>query len=323
VIIRFFLSYILIQTLLMGLEQDQNITNPHSSKWYEVNVDIEYLQLDQSIIGYSDSGKISTSIDAIYKASIEATLFPDSYNLKFLYSRNVTPFYDENLANPAGFDDGTSTIVISGVPWYSKDKGGIFLAYAQAEFNGQFTNNTGSSMNFWQGSSALDAVQSSSIALGTSFKSKDTMDFKEISYLFPESSIFPQGFNLSYTIATRELVTVQEFRTFPSVLWQPVFVYAQGESSMIGLGVERDRNKLDEGLSLRRLKYAQGSMDTLSIIDIQEISAGISYKRGYSYVDFDYLQYSISSDDYTIGLVSARMPKHTSSILYLKAGISF
>ena len=320
---RFLLSYVFIQTLLMGLEQDQNISVSNSSKWYEFNIDLEYLQLDQSISDYTSNGSVQTSIDAIYKASLEVVLLPDSYNIKLGYAQNVSPVYDDNTANPAGFDDNTKTVVVSAIPWYSKEYGGLFIAYAQAELNGQFTNNTGSSMQFWKASSASDATQIDTVAQGVSFKSKDKMDFKEFSYLFPENRLLPKGFNLSYTLATRELVTVQNFRIFPSAVWQPVFVYAKGESKMIGLGIERDRNKLNKGFSLRRLKYSQGTMEVLSTIEIQEISAGISYKRGNSYLDLDYLQYTIVSDDYTTVLLSARMPKHTSDIVYFKAGINF
>ena len=287
------------------------------SKKYNIEVNLQLVQLKRDISGYTDTGKIDTSIDNTYKVGISALFFPETYKIKLGYTTNITPAYNSNVVNPAGFSSDADVIYFSAVPFFSNKYGGIGLGIIDGAMNGQFTNKTGGNLPFYTATSPTTATFSANIANNSTFKSKDVFSQTEISYIFPETSFLPSGFNISFTQAEREMVT------FQTLNGSPVLVYVKGDSSMTGIGIVKDQMDLSDGFSLSKLKYSYGTLSTFADIDVTELSIAGTYKHKDFYINAGYSLFETTTQGFTVNTLTATMPKNTDSFLYIQAGMNF
>ncbi len=227
--------------------------------------------------------------------------------------------YDDDLDNPLGFTDDTKGVMVSMIPIYSSKYGGIYLEYKEAELNGQFENDTGSTMQLWSNDEGTVTQILPDIADQAIFQTKDKVIALEIAYIFPEVSFLPKGFTISYTEAERAMVMVMRNDDFNV----PYLLYSEGDSDMLGIGISRDRNSISHGFLLRKLKYSTGTLEGQNSITTEEISIGLSYITQKFYLDLDFSRYQASATPFVSGGQNFSMPTNVDEIVLVKVGISF
>lgn len=310
------LKLLIIQTI--------TITSIFASTLFDelVNESIFIVNLKNTSFARNISGEaknIESSINNISYVSISTILFPETFDLKFKYSQNISGTVNSNLYNPLNHDDKSRHFSISAIPYYHKKYGGVGLFYVKSEQNSQYKNTSNDTMRIAEYIQDSKGIIRFPVIAGTenlkinqSFQAKEEFSYLGIKYLLPEYQYLPKGANIFYSKMDKNSIYSGKVYQNNKILHSNL-IRVNNDGEMYGIGLQRSINELPEDeLSIHLIQLSKGKFNGFPSIELAEYTAGVTYKAEDWYVKFDGLIYEAKKFSHSFTpTIELKVPKHT------------
>jgi len=290
-------------------------------EYMKLNIHTAYTYQNRKIDVSKDI--IEATVFPVLSASLEIVLLPKTYNLKLAYTRDIIDGVDDNLYNPKGYDDTTSFLELSMIPYYNKDYGGLGIFYTSAQQNSKYTNNANTDMpinkyDMVNGTLPLLPV-TTNLPANQSYQSKEKVDYLGIKYMLPTYKYLPKGANIYYSQMDRTTVYYANFAN------QNQLIEISGKGKLYGFGLQRELHdiKLDV-FSLDLLQFSKGGFSGFPDLELYETSVGGVYKSKNFYIKAFALVYVAKEFSYQFfSSETLTIPQTTDTLLSVKLGTTF